>query len=59
MFNYFLKVFGYYHHPYNNIIFSQFNLNWYFLHHNYSEETSIIININNLFFKIRSYLKLR
>ena len=31
--------------PGSNIILNQFNLNWYFLHHNYCEETSTIISI--------------
>lgn len=31
--------------PCSNIIFNPFNLNWYFLHHNYCEETSTIISL--------------
>nr|YP_010152099.1 RNA polymerase beta'' subunit [Ilex chapaensis]QQW49270.1 RNA polymerase beta'' subunit [Ilex chapaensis]QSM34693.1 RNA polymerase beta'' subunit [Ilex asprella var. tapuensis] len=31
--------------PRSNIIFNPFNLNWYFLHHNYCEETSTIISL--------------
>nr|YP_009442221.1 RNA polymerase beta'' subunit [Iodes cirrhosa]ATN95298.1 RNA polymerase beta'' subunit [Iodes cirrhosa] len=30
---------------FNNIILNPFNLNWYFLHHNYCEETSTIISL--------------
>nr|WBU94974.1 RNA polymerase beta'' subunit [Cryptolepis buchananii] len=31
--------------PCSNIIFNPFNLNWYFLRHNYCEETSTIISL--------------
>nr|YP_010971631.1 RNA polymerase beta'' subunit [Ilex godajam]WNR53066.1 RNA polymerase beta'' subunit [Ilex godajam] len=31
--------------PRSNIILNPFNLNWYFLHHNYCEETSTIISL--------------
>nr|QKV44353.1 RNA polymerase beta'' subunit [Daphniphyllum macropodum] len=31
--------------PCSNIILNPFNLNWYFLHHNYCEETSTIISL--------------
>nr|ATL60260.1 RNA polymerase beta'' subunit [Hillia triflora] len=31
--------------PCNNIILNQFNLNWYFLRHNYCEETSTILSL--------------
>nr|YP_009633670.1 RNA polymerase beta subunit [Chengiodendron marginatum]YP_010705206.1 RNA polymerase beta'' subunit [Chengiodendron matsumuranum]QBS48597.1 RNA polymerase beta subunit [Chengiodendron marginatum]WCQ78863.1 RNA polymerase beta'' subunit [Chengiodendron matsumuranum]WIL96525.1 RNA polymerase beta'' subunit [Chionanthus ramiflorus] len=31
--------------PGSNIIFNPFNLNWYFLHHNYCQETSTIISL--------------
>nr|UDY68501.1 RNA polymerase beta'' subunit [Calycophyllum spruceanum] len=31
--------------PCNNIILNPFNLNWYFRHHNYCEETSTIISL--------------
>nr|YP_010848241.1 RNA polymerase beta'' subunit [Kopsia fruticosa]WEV92891.1 RNA polymerase beta'' subunit [Kopsia fruticosa] len=31
--------------PCNNIIFNPFNLNWYFLRHNYCEEASTIISL--------------
>nr|YP_010688531.1 RNA polymerase beta'' subunit [Rhodoleia henryi]WBR73287.1 RNA polymerase beta'' subunit [Rhodoleia henryi] len=31
--------------PRSNIILNSFNLNWYFLHHNYCEETSTIISL--------------
>nr|QHE50321.1 RNA polymerase beta'' subunit [Pittosporopsis kerrii] len=31
--------------PRNNIILNPFNLNWYFLHHNYCEETSTIMSL--------------
>nr|UDH55315.1 RNA polymerase beta'' subunit [Corokia buddleioides]UDH55569.1 RNA polymerase beta'' subunit [Corokia macrocarpa]UHA56688.1 RNA polymerase beta'' subunit [Corokia buddleioides]UHA56773.1 RNA polymerase beta'' subunit [Corokia cotoneaster] len=31
--------------PCNNIILNPFNLNWYFLHYNYCEETSTIISL--------------
>lgn len=31
--------------PCSNIILNPFNLNWYFLHHNYCEETSKIISL--------------
>ena len=31
--------------PCSNIILNPFNLNWYFLHHNYYEETSTIIRL--------------
>nr|WVH32259.1 RNA polymerase beta'' subunit [Exbucklandia longipetala] len=34
--------------PCSNIIFNSFNLNWYFLHHNYCEETSTIISLGQL-----------
>nr|YP_010991251.1 RNA polymerase beta'' subunit [Psittacanthus schiedeanus]WOX61524.1 RNA polymerase beta'' subunit [Psittacanthus schiedeanus] len=30
---------------FSNIIFNLFNLNWYFLHHNYCEETSTIMSL--------------
>nr|YP_009111536.1 RNA polymerase beta' subunit [Erodium crassifolium]AHH24748.1 RNA polymerase beta' subunit [Erodium crassifolium] len=39
--------------PYSNIFLNPFNLNWYFLqhnyHHNYWEETSTIINLGQFF----------
>uniref|UniRef100_A0A1P8D768 DNA-directed RNA polymerase subunit beta'' n=2 Tax=Sambucus williamsii TaxID=180062 RepID=A0A1P8D768_9DIPS len=31
--------------PCSNIVLNPFNLNWYFLHHNYCEETSTLINL--------------
>uniref|UniRef100_UPI0030DF1F98 RNA polymerase beta'' subunit n=1 Tax=Micranthes dungbooi TaxID=3127784 RepID=UPI0030DF1F98 len=31
--------------PRNNIILNPFNLNWYFLHHNYSEETTTPVSL--------------
>jgi DNA-directed RNA polymerase subunit beta' len=31
--------------PCSNIVFNPFNLNWYFLHHNYCEKTSIKMNL--------------
>lgn len=31
--------------PCSNIILNPFNLNWYFLHHNYCEETSTLISL--------------
>nr|YP_010869658.1 RNA polymerase beta'' subunit [Gardneria multiflora]WGU49166.1 RNA polymerase beta'' subunit [Gardneria multiflora] len=34
--------------PCSNILFNQFNLNWYFLRHNYCEETSTIISLGQL-----------
>nr|YP_010940352.1 RNA polymerase beta'' subunit [Eremurus zoae]WLR81295.1 RNA polymerase beta'' subunit [Eremurus zoae] len=35
--------------PCNNIILNPFHLNWCFLHHNFSEETSTIISIGQFF----------
>nr|YP_740555.1 RNA polymerase beta'' subunit [Platanus occidentalis]Q09G56.1 RecName: Full=DNA-directed RNA polymerase subunit beta''; AltName: Full=PEP; AltName: Full=Plastid-encoded RNA polymerase subunit beta''; Short=RNA polymerase subunit beta'' [Platanus occidentalis]ABI49768.1 RNA polymerase beta'' subunit [Platanus occidentalis] len=35
--------------PCSNIIFNPFNLNWYFLHHDYCEETSTIISLGQFF----------
>nr|YP_010304567.1 RNA polymerase beta'' subunit [Hyacinthus orientalis]ULM62655.1 RNA polymerase beta'' subunit [Hyacinthus orientalis]ULM62742.1 RNA polymerase beta'' subunit [Hyacinthus orientalis]ULM62828.1 RNA polymerase beta'' subunit [Hyacinthus orientalis] len=49
--------------PCNNIILNPFRLNWCFLHHNYCEETSTIINIgqficeNICLFKYRPHIK--
>nr|YP_009471926.1 RNA polymerase beta'' subunit [Entandrophragma cylindricum]AVL92237.1 RNA polymerase beta'' subunit [Entandrophragma cylindricum]QWY87762.1 RNA polymerase beta'' subunit [Entandrophragma cylindricum] len=34
--------------PYSKIVLNPFNLNWYFLHHNYCEEMSTIINLGQL-----------
>nr|UYI29590.1 RNA polymerase beta'' subunit [Toona ciliata var. pubescens]WCO09068.1 RNA polymerase beta'' subunit [Toona ciliata var. yunnanensis] len=35
--------------PDSKIVLNPFNLNWYFLHHNYCEEMSTIINLGQLF----------
>nr|YP_009777344.1 RNA polymerase beta'' subunit [Myxopyrum hainanense]QJA28292.1 RNA polymerase beta'' subunit [Myxopyrum hainanense] len=35
--------------PGSNIILNPFNLNWYFLHHNYCQETSTIISLGQFF----------
>ncbi|KAJ9672989.1 hypothetical protein PVL29_026315 [Vitis rotundifolia] len=45
--------------PCSNIILNPFNLNWYFLHHNYCEEASTIISLGyficeNILLEVRS-----
>nr|YP_009646921.1 DNA-directed RNA polymerase beta'' chain [Cephalotus follicularis]QCX31998.1 DNA-directed RNA polymerase beta'' chain [Cephalotus follicularis]UZT28300.1 RNA polymerase beta'' subunit [Cephalotus follicularis] len=35
--------------PYNNIVLNPFNFNFYFLYHNYCEETSTIISLGQFF----------
>jgi hypothetical protein len=47
------------HDPYSNNVLNPFKLNWYFLHHNYHhnycEETFIVINLGQFIFSILDY----